>query len=563
MSHDSESSKILIRRSKTRGRPVVEGGAYAGQSLLQVAELAVSFLADPNDDGFGNGGDRLYIGAGDVLYRADSDSFGDSVSHLYSSEIHTIGGKYFTDMMNHQRGELTAASAILVDDSAKIDRLLVDNLRLDLDSVSTAAGSLTLRADDNQVIVNSNLQVTQNVQIDGTLTVDGIATLRAGTSGTITVGDSNTDNVVFGADVNSRLVPNIADTYDLGDSVQRWNDIYGKRLIVDSADVDILQVNNLTEDRVVIVGPNGVLEDDPNFTYDSVRLNVSALARLDGGVEMTDSATIAGILTVQDSTSIAGDLTLDAGGSPLTSDIVLPRANHVGSGTYDSKIRIGPSASETQLGRGYLSQSNNGLVIVAGATPANLSPSQDNNWMTLNNNASGGIKFNVEAGGTIGKFEVDLNQKYSYFHSGESRFDSVRPNADNTYDLGDSAFSWKKIWAYDATLQSNLDVQGLTTLDSTTIDGDLTVTKNLYVLGDQTNISTTELVIEDKQIVIADNAPSGVIANGAGIAVGDSANPIAFARYENNGVDSAQWRFEPRIFAESIEFEVIDCGTYA
>src|SRR5210317_2037779 len=119
MSHDSDSSKILIRRSKNRGLPVVEDGIYAGQSILQVSELAVSFLVDPNDDGFGNGGDRLYVGAGDILYRAETDIFGDSVSHLYSSEIHTIGGKYFTDMMDHQRGELTAASAILVDDSAK------------------------------------------------------------------------------------------------------------------------------------------------------------------------------------------------------------------------------------------------------------------------------------------------------------------------------------------------------------------------------------------------------------------------------------------------------------
>jgi len=408
-SHDSAHAEILIRRSALNGLPVQSG---TGFSLLRVGELAYSFLADPEDDGFGNGGDRLYVGVGNELTQTRQlDGEGDSYNRLYSQAIATIGGKYFTDMMNHQRGIVEPASALLVDDNKKLNELLVDYLYFDKDSVSTeATNDLVLRAGTQDVIINSRL-------------------------------------------------------------------------------------------------------------------------------------------TVQDSALVEGDLTVNAGGSPITSDIVLPTANHVGSGTYDSKIKIGPSGSETKLGRGFLSQSNNGLVIVAGSTPSNLSPSENNNWMTLNNNASGGIKFNVEAGGTIGKFEVDLNGKYSYFHSGESRFDSVRPNADNTYDLGDSAFRWKKIWAY--------------AMDSTTVEGDLTVTKNLYVQGETTNISTTELLVEDKQIIIADGTPSAVLADGSGIAVGDSDSPYAFMKYENNGVDSAQWRFSPKIFSETLEFEVIDCGTYA
>ena len=143
MSHDSSHATILIRRSTTRGLPVEDG---TGKSLIQVSEIAYSLLADTNDDGLGNGGDRLYIGAGNILYEPDVNSQGDSVSHYYSSEIHTIGGKYFTDMMNHQRGIVTAASSLLVDDDKKLNELLVDFLYFNKDSVSTeATNDLVLR----------------------------------------------------------------------------------------------------------------------------------------------------------------------------------------------------------------------------------------------------------------------------------------------------------------------------------------------------------------------------------------------------------------------------------
>jgi len=69
-----------------------------------------------------------------------------------------------------------------------------------------------------------------NLQVNGTLTVDGIATLKAGTSGTINVGDDDTDNVVFNADVNSNVIPNTDATYDLGSTRQNWSTAYVQTL---------------------------------------------------------------------------------------------------------------------------------------------------------------------------------------------------------------------------------------------------------------------------------------------------------------------------------------------
>lgn len=104
------ASIIRIKRSSVAGNP----------SVLAAGELAYSALTDNGS----NGGDRLYIGIG-------TETAGNAANHF------VIGGKYFTDMMDHSRGTLTANSAILVDANSKIDNLKVDNLDLDGNTISS------------------------------------------------------------------------------------------------------------------------------------------------------------------------------------------------------------------------------------------------------------------------------------------------------------------------------------------------------------------------------------------------------------------------------------------
>lgn len=538
MSHDSSTATILIRRSSTKGRPVEAG---TGNSLLQVGELAYSSLVDTEDDGFGNGGDRLYIGSGNVLREEVNVGTADSATHYYSSEITTIGGKYFTDMLNHQRGIVVPGSALLVDDNKKLNELLVDSLRLDGDSVASTAGPLNLRGADGNVRIQSNLLV------DGTLTVDGVATFKAGSSGSIQMGDSNTDNVVFGADVNSNLVPNLTDTYDLGDSVQRWRTVYAQTIEFDSATFSTLRYEGLTEDRVVIVGPGGILDDDPNFTYDSVRLTVSALTKLDGGVTMTDSATIQGNLRVDGSTTL--DTTLDVTGVATFSDNVVFDADINSNVVPDLDVTfdLGSDAQRwKKLHVREASLDSADLIKLDVSGPLNV-----DGITTLDSTTIDGHL--VTTGDlTIGRdlyYGGDLIINRNLTVNGTTTLDSV-------YIEG------SLLVPGDINVSQNLNVDGLTTLDSTTINGDLTVTRNFTVLGETTNINTTELVITDKRIVIADGAPTDVLASGAGIAVGDSAEPYGTITYKYDGVNPERWEFDPKIYAPQIEFDVIDCGDY-
>ena len=97
------ASIIRIKRSSVNGNP----------ATLGAGELAYSALSGT----ISNGGDRLYIGMG-------AENSGNAVNHV------VIGGKYFTDMLDHAPGTLTASSALITDSNNKIDVINVGNLTL-------------------------------------------------------------------------------------------------------------------------------------------------------------------------------------------------------------------------------------------------------------------------------------------------------------------------------------------------------------------------------------------------------------------------------------------------
>ena len=84
---------------------------------------------------------------------------------------------------------------------------------------SSTDGQLDLVADTEIQIaattidINGNADISGNLGIGGNLTVTGTTTFNGGT---LTLGDANTDNIVFGGEVDSNIIPDDDDTHDLG-----------------------------------------------------------------------------------------------------------------------------------------------------------------------------------------------------------------------------------------------------------------------------------------------------------------------------------------------------------
>ena len=131
------NSTIRIKRTSSTA---VTGSVFA------LGELGYSSLAGTQS----NTGDRLYIGLG--------------LSDQTSSPV-VIGGKYFTDMMDHVSGTLTASSAIITDSDNKIDNINVGNITITgstgvIGSTNTDGNiTLTPNGDGHVVISGTNALV--------------------------------------------------------------------------------------------------------------------------------------------------------------------------------------------------------------------------------------------------------------------------------------------------------------------------------------------------------------------------------------------------------------------
>ena len=165
---------LQIKRSGTTGSP----------AELAQGELAYSYFS-------GTGGDRLYIGTG-------------TETEGVAANIEVIGGKYFTEQLDHTNGTLTASSALLVDSNKAIDEIIIGNN-------TTTGGALKLNEGTNNgahfVALKAPNSITSDITytLPGTytsgqfLTVDGSGNLSfsAVPSGTFTLEDDSSTQDTF------------------------------------------------------------------------------------------------------------------------------------------------------------------------------------------------------------------------------------------------------------------------------------------------------------------------------------------------------------------------------
>jgi hypothetical protein len=124
-------------------------------------------------------------------------------------------------------------------------KLVVDNnLQITTNAISTTVTDANLEFNTSgtgQVNVNSNMLVTGDLHATGTITADG----------DIQLGDANTDNVVFNADVNSNIIPNNplgVPIYDLGSDPSTGGKAWATAYLQD------VQATNIVANSIVANG---------------------------------------------------------------------------------------------------------------------------------------------------------------------------------------------------------------------------------------------------------------------------------------------------------------------
>jgi hypothetical protein len=119
------------------------------------------------------------------------------------------------------------AETIDASSTLNVDGATTLNSTLDVDGKATfnntaAANSTTGSIHtDGGISVAKNAYIVGNTDIDGTLTVDALVSFN----GSIDLGDTDADTVTFNADVDSNIIPT-ANGLNLGSSTDRW-DLFG------------------------------------------------------------------------------------------------------------------------------------------------------------------------------------------------------------------------------------------------------------------------------------------------------------------------------------------------
>jgi hypothetical protein len=123
----------------------------------------------------------------------------------------------------------------------------------EFNAIQTAVNS---KADSNNSQLTGStaaqaITTTGDVTVGGNLSVTGNATV----AGNLTFGDAATDTVSFSADIDSSIIPETDNAYDLGSSTQQWRNLYVDGTAnIDSLVADTADINGGTIDGVSISG---------------------------------------------------------------------------------------------------------------------------------------------------------------------------------------------------------------------------------------------------------------------------------------------------------------------
>lgn len=441
------ASIIRIKRSSTNGNP----------ATLGAGELAYSALAGT----ISNGGDRLYIGMG-------TETAGNAANHV------VIGGKYFTDMLDHAAGTLTASSALVVDSNSKIDVINVGNLTL-------TGSSNTISSTDTNGNILLDPNGTGYVQLVGT---NGVV-IPVGT--TAQRGPTVQGTIRYNTDTSSFE----------GYSGTTWGSLGGVKSVDGLTYIAAESSPGASDDTLHFYASNNTAAVQV-ATLDTTKLAVlqttasssstTGALTVAGGVGIAGDLNVGGALAVTGSVTYTGGATFNANLTLVGSDTAATEYFKVKNGSSVDKFVVDSATGNTTIA---------GTLGVTGATTlsSTLGVTGD---LAVNTNkftvtaASG----NTSVGGTLGVSGATTLSSTLGVTGAATLSSTLAVTGTSTFTGAVSAnggiTSASSTVTGNETVGGTLGVTGATTLSSTlAVTGDQTNTGNLAVNGGSVTTTAT------------------------------------------------------------------------
>ena len=351
---------------------------------------------------------------------------------------------------------------------------------------------------DGGVGIAKNLTVKQNFHVGGFSEFVGVATFRGGT---INLGDADTDDINVAGEFISNLIPNVDDSFDIGQGVdpKRWRhaNFAGVGTFATGAVADAIQIG--------ITGASEIDTSSGDLTLDSAggtvivddQLSVTGVSTFTGVIDANGGATIDNIqIGITDNNEIdtsSGGLTLDSASGQTTIDdnlSVTGVSTFTGATTFTGAIDANGGATIDNIQIGV--SGDNEIDTSTG----NLTLDSNGGTVTVDDNLT------VTAGNDL--VVSDLTNTRVLLAGASSEIT----------DSADLTFTGNVLTVNNTIDVTNIEVTNVKAKDGTTsititdgngnvgIASDLTVSGKLTVLGSQTEVNTETLLVEDSLIEI-------------------------------------------------------------
>jgi len=475
------NGNVTIGDSHTDILTVNSRSGFNTDATFNSATLVVGLSTFSGASDF-NGGVDVSGGAGLVVSADGTNVTGVSTFNsavFFQSAIDVDGGAEFDDIA------VSAASTF----TGAVDM----NGGLDVSGGETVLSSATVSdLTDNRIVLagtSGALEDSANLTFDGTvLALTGNQTI----TGTLDV-----DAQAIFDDITVSAAAIITGALDVNGGA----DISGGETVLSSA-----TVSDLTDNRIVLAGTSGALEDSANLTFDGSvlaltgnqtitgTLDVDAQAIFDD-ITVSAASTFAGVVDINNNVTISGTLDVDA--QAIFDDVTVSAAMTV-TGAVDFNGGLNVSGAETILSSATVSDLTDNRVVIVGSS---------------------------------GSLEDDAN----------FTFDGSVLDVNGIVDAGTAVRS--PVGIVTTLTSTNATITDLNVTTDARVGGALTVTGDLTVEGTFTTIESTTVTVADKNLELGTTAsPNDTTADGGGITLKGSSD---YSIVWRNDTDS--WEFNQHV----------------